>query len=288
MPTEPVDIFIGDGQGTPLEGVLVHIFNPEGTVLFTQSITDAEGRAAFLLETLSYQARFFRFQTNFEQPQSLEVLVDGVNKFDIIGVPWEPPVAIDPRLCRCSGYFRRIDGSPHQYVDIRFIADFDPIVLEGSAVVPAALLTRTDTDGYLQIDLIQGARYNAYFENNGEPRSIRVPLSPSANLPDMLFPVVERITFAEEGPYIVPIGGELVLTPTVVDSAGVPLVGTAGPDVQWTADSAFMTVGVGAETLTLKGVAAGETELNATRANLSIIQIPGNLIAGVPLVVTVA
>lgn len=293
MSFEPVDVLVVDDQDLPVEGVLVKVYDPTGTTLFTQALTASNGKASFLLETLNYSMRFYKYQVGFSQPQLFTVLAaPNTNLFAVYCTPFVLPIATDPRLCRCSGYFRDLDGSPRQNLDIHFIAKFDGIVLEEAGVFASERHIRTDKNGYAQIDLIRCANYQASIETLGGDslRCVSVPDAPSTNLPDLLLPIVELVTFSPAGPYSLGIGpaNEITITPTVFDSAGRQLTGTAISDVIWdTSDRNVAVVLPTATTLVLRGISAGTANLTAARKNLSIIRLPNVPVEGQPVSITV-
>jgi hypothetical protein len=291
---EPVDVLVATDSGDPVEGVLVKVYDPTGAVFFTQAITDSDGIASFMLETIAYTMRFYKFQVGFTQPQHFTVLAaPEVNVFDVVAELFDLPIATDPRLCRCSGFFRDLDGSPRQWLDMHIMAEFDPILLDDVAVVTEELHLRTDENGYACVDLIRGANYHVNVEALGSQdlrRLCRVPDSASCNLPDLLFPIVERITFDPEAPFnvLVGVGNEIEVTPTVYDSAGRPLTGTANLDVRWSVeDDSIAVIVVLENTITIRGNAAGTTRLLAERMDSSIIKIPDVPIEGVPVDIVV-
>jgi hypothetical protein len=289
---EPVNINVSDRLGDPIVGVLVKVYDPTGTTFYTQATTDSDGLAAFLLETQSYTMRLYKFQVGFAQPIHFEVLASpNLNDFDVVGEPFILPIATDPRLCRCSGFFRDLDGSAKCYLDIHFIGAFDPILLDRAAVISEERHIRTDEKGYGQIDLIRGAEYSARVESidGNWLRCIRVPDLASCNLPDLLLPIVERVVLSPEGPYDLAVGEELVVTPSVYDSAGVQLTGTAVDDVIWkSSDANILLVSPAQTTVLLRGNAAGAAQVLVSRKNVSIIKIPDLPIEGQPVDVTVS
>jgi len=292
MSFEPVDFFITDktAMALPVVGVLVRIYSGTGAVFFTQATTDINGQASFLLETQDYTARFFKQQVSFSQPQLFTVLeTPEINKFDIKAEVLVPPIATDPRLCRASGFFRNLNGSPKQWLDIHFIARFSPILLEGAAIFGERVEIRTDADGYACIDLIRCAQYDATVENlEDRARCVSVPDASSVNLPDLLLPVVGSVMFDPPGPYALVIGTDITITPTVMTSDGRPLEGVGTADVQWSMlDPTIAVVLPTATTLVLRGLVAGTTELRATRNDQTIIRIPNTPIQGQPVAITV-
>jgi len=282
MAWEAVDVYVRSNPlDLPLSGVLVRVYDAAGTVQYTEGTTDTTGRAALLLPVGSFTVRFYRFGTRFVQPQLMTIAAQALNSppytFDFVGEVMGQPAATDARLCRCSGYFRELNGGPKKYLDLSFSAEFDPILLEGAGVVSGGIRVRTDENGWVELDLIRGGIYNANVESmEATPtRCVRVPDLASANLPDLLFPVVSDVQLDVGAPLSVPVGGQLVVTPTVLASSGVPLMGTASDDVNWTvADTSIASVAIGAEQLTISGLVAGSTYLVATRKDTTIIRIP--------------
>ena len=291
MSFEPVDVAVADSAGNPVEGVLVKVYDPAGAVFFTQANTGAAGVASFLLETLDYSMRFYKYHTGFSQPQYFTVLpAPQTNIFDVVAELFELPIATDPRLCRCSGYFRDATGAPSQYLDMHIIPEFDPILLEDSAVVTGERHIRTDENGYVQVDLIRGGNYWVNLEAMGAAnlrRLCQVPDAASCNFPDLLFPRVDEIHF-DPDPISVAAGASLDVYPTVYDSVGRPLEGLASGDVLWSIeDPSIATLSMQADKLVIQGVAAGVTNILATRVDVTIIKIPDEPIVGVPMNVTV-
>lgn len=291
MSFEPVDIQFLDRFGNGIEGVLVKIYDPTGTTFYTQATADVTGSASLLLETQPYSMRFYKYQTGFSQPQRFEVLAaPEVNIFLIQGEPFVLPTATDPRLCRCSGFFRDLNGGPKRYLDIHIIGKFDPIVLDDAGVISDQVDFRTDLKGFASIDLIRGAQYEAYVEAIGgaATRCISIPDAASCNLPDLLLPIVKEVVLSPLSPYTLAIGEELTITPRVYDSAGVLLDGAAVDDIDWrSSDSNILRVSPLSTTIVLRGNAVGSAQLTATRRDKSIIKIPDLSIVGQPASIVV-
>lgn len=294
MAYEQTDIYVlAERTGAPEVGVLVRVYDKAGKTLFTESVTGDDGRAGFLLFSQEYSLRFYKFGVGFTQPQFIEVLSNPAipgktaNAFNVSAAVLEPPLALDPRLCRASGYFRDVTGAPRPQLDIHFIGQFSPILLEGSLVMDERRQLKTDKQGFACIDLIRCANYLVTLEAyEDRPRTIRVPDAPSVNLPDLLFPVVDRVVLPAIS---LAVNEEQQLQPQVIDSAGVPLPSPAGSDVTWTAeDPSVLYVAASTDYLLVKGLKVGSTTLTATRRDSTIIRVPDTDIAGVPVSVTVA
>jgi hypothetical protein len=297
MPSyQSVDVVVKDNTALkkPVEGVLVRVFDEQHVNFITEATTDVDGRAGFTLFTQKYNLRFYKFGVQVPQPQAFEVLegvgVPVVQTFDVTATTFVPPIANDPRLCRASGYFRDVTGAPHAWLDIHIIGQFEPILLEGAGVLNERREIRTDEDGFACIDLIRCAQYLATIQGHeDQQREIKVPDTPSVNLPDLLFPVVEEVSFDISGPHSLSVGDTLVLTPNVMSSDRVELVGTGTGDMVWSSsDGAVLKVVVGQTTLELTALAAGSAELQAARRDKTIIRIPDTPIQGVPVPVVVA
>ena len=296
MSLQAVDIYVVDNTGAhrPVAGMVVRIYDSSNVHFLTQENTDAAGHAGFTLDTGDYNLRFFKFGAQVSQPLRIVVLEPTSvfltpNEFEVYATIFVHPTATDARLCRASGYFRDITGAAHPYLDIHFIGQFDPILLEGAAVVSERRSIRTDKDGFACIDLIRGACYTAMLEGFEDvERQVLVPDAPSTNLPDVLFPVVREIAFDVLSPVVLTVGGTVDVTPTVLTSSGVPLPGTATSDVLWSSsDESIFSVNSDGTVLTLRGLASGSAGLLAERLNKTIIQVPDVGIVGVPLAVNV-
>lgn len=292
MSYQSVDLYLKDNTSSknPIEGVLVRVYGADNLTLYTESVSDSSGHVGFTLYTNTYNIRLYKFGVGFKQPQVLEVLESGLNVFDVQGEVITKPSATDSRLCRASGYFRDITGAPQANVDIHLIGEFNPILLEGAAVLSERRVVRTDKDGFACVDLIRGACYNATVQGfEDSQRQVLVPDLASANLPDMLFPVVSQVTFDQDGPYLLAAGDTLEITPTVIASSGVTLTGTATSDIQWySSDDAVFSVAPTPTTLVLAAKALGSAELLARRLDGSVIHIPMTEINGVPQSVIVS
>lgn len=296
MSIESVNIFVQNDNpardGVP--GVVVRVFDATGTHFITQATTDGDGEASLsLVAPSSYQVRFFKEQFSIPQPQQVNTLpAPAANDFNAVGHVYSPPEAVHPRMCRCSGFFKKPDNSPAVGHDVQVIAKFDPILFEGMAMLTERLRQRTDHRGYAQFDLVRFGEYDVTVEGMEDcVRRITVPDAPSVNLPDLLFPVVTEIDFDIEGPYSIGEGvlNDFVITPTVRTSDGRVLPGTAIVDVRWgSSDPNVLAVLPSATTITLRGLRAGTAQLTAIRADTSIIRIPNPPIDGVPVEVTVS
>jgi len=287
---QSVDVFVLDNTPAhePVVGMLVRVFSTSGG-FFTQEVTDADGHAGFTLWSQEYDLRFYKQGAQVSQPQRVSISETVANEFNVSATVFVHPLANDPRLCRASGFFRDISGAPQKNVDMSFMGEFNPILLEGAAVLSERRTIRTDGDGYACIDLIRCAKYLVTLQGlEDQQRKASVPDLPSANLPDLLFTIVEEIIFDPSGPYTMAVGEILDITPTVVGSNQVPLEGTATGDVRWySSDETIISVSFDATQLHVLALAAGTAQILAERNDKSIISIPDSGIQGIPQSVTV-
>lgn len=292
MSFEAVDLVVTDNTPAhvPMVGVTVKVFSQDGTITYSQGSTDLLGVASFLLESgITYSVRFYKFGVSFNQPLLMPVIAGGPNVFDITALVLIPPVSLDPRLCVAYGYFRMVTGAPAVGEQLIFISRFSPIWLEGSGVLNERVQVSTDEKGYVCIPLIRCGQYDVTVEGYEDTiRTIYVPDAPNVNINDLLFPIVNSVSFDPPGPYVLTIGTDLTITPTVLVSDGRTLVGSAMADVQWSSSNPSTFVVLPTQlTLVLRGLAAGVAELSVKRWDASIIHIPDPGIVGQPVGVTV-
>lgn len=310
MASETVRVFVVDEQTptpSPLENVLVRIFNAAGDTFITQDYTDVQGIADFTLDgddpPIEYQARLSKTGVAFDgslgddskSPQLLEVYSppasapSGTNDFTIKGQSFSRPAASDPRLCRASGFFRRADGSPYPGLDLIFTPRFKPAIVDGDSVMWGSIHTRTDEDGYLEIDLYRGGEYSVLVETLDDcPRDVVVPDASSENLVELLFPVVDQVVFAPTSVTLA-VGETADVVPTVTASDQRVLDGAASNDVEYTVlDTDVATVSVQSDKIVITAVAAGMTQLDVGRLDESIVVIPDSGITYTALPITVS
>jgi uncharacterized protein YjdB len=316
MAAETVKFYVTDQILGPILGVLVRVFDETGTTFITQDYTVDVGGDAVAEVTLdgndppnNYTIRMSKTGVAFDgslgddskSPQLIAIYSPpaaaptGKNDFNIQGETFERPTATDPNLCRCSGFFRDGSGRALPNLDIFLINKFLPAIVEDAAVLGERLDMRTDEDGYLEVDLFRGGEYSAYVQSIQAAscggmvflREIVVPDRSSANIADLLLPVVSEVTWDPAAPSVAA-GDTLDLTPTVKASDYRELEGTANEDVMYEVeDESVATISVQADKIVVTGVAAGSTNIIVTRRDQTIVKIPDPGIVGSPLAITV-
>jgi hypothetical protein len=314
---ETVRVYTIDENDDPLAGVLVRFFN-SSDLFVTQNVTVVVGVEAYCEVTLDgddppvdYTIRMSKTGVAFDgslgddskTPQAIEVYSPpalaptGTNAFQVQGQTFVRPVATDPRLCRCSGFFRDLAGRPLANLDLHFIgscmndgqAPYSPFVVDGNAVLQGGqIITRTDRNGYLEIDLYKTGEYSVLLQGlETDLRRVIVPDQPSANLVYLLFPVVVSIVF-DPDPVALLVNGYVDVDVTVLTSDGRTLDIVDG-DVLFTSnDTSVASVQIVNGKLRVMGVAAGSTTVKAERADTSIVTIPSEPSSYSPLAVTVS
>lgn len=283
MPSyQNVDVFLRSKDAhMPLNNVLVRVLSEDEKTVYTDGCTDEEGRVSFLLWTDTYTLRFYRYQTRFSMPQKICVEenpgeTQKLNAFNVYGEVIVPPVANDPHLCRASGFFRDITGAPQRRLEVIFIGEFAPILLDGSGVLSERRAVRTDENGYACVDLIRCAKYSVTVTNyEDQIRTVLVPDAPSASLPAILFAIPDSISFERPSPWNLSVGKEISLCPTVTTNSGLVTHGTDIENLCWTIDHPeIASLQIQRHQLTIKGLKKGTARLMAERRDKSIMTVP--------------
>lgn len=309
MASETVRVFVEDEQSpTPaaIENVLIRVFDATGVTFITEDFTDVSGIADFTLDGADppneYTIRLSKTGVAFDgglgddskSPQLIEVWSppasspSGTNDFELRGQTFNRPAAVDLRLCRLSGFFRRSDGQPYAGLDFRFKPQFKPAIVDGDGVLWGTIDARTDADGYIEIDLFRGGEYRVLVESlSDDERLLVIPSVPSENIVEILFPVVETVVFLPSSLSMAVDDSEEVV-PTVTASNQQVLEGTAQQDVEYaSSDKAVAIVAVQNDLIIITAISSGTCQIDVARLDQSIVVIPDTGITCTPLAVTV-
>jgi hypothetical protein len=305
MALETVDILVEDDQviPAPVDGVVVRVFDATGTTFITEGTTGspaAPGHVEFTLNgddpPIQYSLRFFKSGASFVSPQAIEVYTPpanaptGANNFVVPASIFTIPEATDPRCCRVSGYIYDGGCRPRNGIDIHFIPQFNPLIIDSLGVLGERVSHRTDKDGYISLDLWRNGCYLATIESHENiARQVVVPDRSSINIMDLLFPVVVKVEYSPAPPWNIPVGTELEIAATVTSSDFRTLEGTAQGDVLYESDDASIAaVTVRDDKIILRGIAPGSANLVASRKDLSVVHVPDNGIDGASASITVS
>lgn len=301
MALEVVDILVqtDDIVPVPVDGVSVFVYDSTGTTLITSGVTGTPvGHVQFMLSggssSIDYQLRFFVNGGTIKSPQLIEVFSPpagsptGTNNFVVTASLFVLPVAPNTRMCRCSGFVRDASGRPLPGLDMHFLPQFNPLIVDGIAVMGEQVDVRTNKDGYVEFDLYRFGKYQAVVESHENiVRIVAVPNRSSMNIHYMLFPVVVSVSFSPT-PSTVGVGATFTTVPTIIASDFETLTGTALQDVIYTiSDPSKAAVTADTNNVYITGVSPGVTNLTVTRKDLSIVYIPDAGISGgvVPLTI---
>lgn len=305
MALELVDIHIVTDDLVPadLDGVVVRVYDATGATLVTSGTTGSPAAAGHVEFTLNgtaapaptvYQLRFYKSGVAIISPQLIEVYSPPsgspttTNTFEVEAHVFTLPEAIDPLLCRASGYIVRPDGRPLKGCSMHFIFSGTPQKLDARGVLGERVSIKTDATGYVEIELIRNACYLATVVSDEDTqREVYVPDEPATNIMSLLYPLVVLVDWTP--PASMAVGTEVTLEPEVWTSADRLLEGTAADDLLYaTDDPGIVAVLVSETSITLRAVAAGTTVLRVTRRDESVAYFPDTGVTGGETTITVS
>ena len=231
----PANFYVVDAtpQANPIAGVAVGIYDPTTFAQVALGVTDAGGRASFLLPGSGagqpYEARLFKMGFLFTNPQLIQVYEPEVpatpNGFQAVGTQVGVfGVPLDPRVCRVVGRFLNYQNQPVANGLVRFAQDVDllkktPKVIDGNAIMPSAMEVQTDQNGFVVVDLVRGGEFFVAFAGeDDETWNIKIPDRPTVNLLDLIHPYPVALTWSDPGPVFVTPGQLLLIDVTVMFS----------------------------------------------------------------------
>lgn len=122
------------------------------------------------------------------------------NSSTFSGTPLPTAAASDPSLCRISGYLKNAHGQPlagHHFV-LKYC--YVPMGLGTDTLLQQERLPiRADRNGYVEFDLLRGARVTSELPNllPWVHKELTVPDAVSADLIDFLFPYLVSVAFKD-------------------------------------------------------------------------------------------
>lgn len=191
------------------------------------------------------------------------------------------PVATSAAFCRCSGFFVDSFGRPARGATLTFSeSDFPQLLPLGGptgsiGVRPGFLSAVTDSDGWVSVDLLRSAKYYvtmAGYENTSW--EVSVPDLSFAPIPDVLFPTVVRLEYAQSGNTLLPTsaptlavatGEEVTLTLVTQYRSGARATGAVGISTS-SSDANILEVSLTGDSIVVKGIAAGTATVEVTRS----------------------
>lgn len=182
-------------------------------------------------------------------------------------------MATDSRLCRASGFFRDGSGRPLRHLDLHFILQRSPLLVDNDGVLGFRVYGTTDDEGYFELDLYRQGDYLVEIQSLEHQRCVSVPDSSSINLVNLLFPTVAAVAYNPTAVSIAAEDSETVAV-TITDTTGLTHDLTDGLMTFTSDDIAVATVAISNGELAITGVAAGTTAITAEQTDTSIVVIP--------------
>lgn len=201
----PVDVYVNDTLDDPISGVVVAVLDSVTTAEVATATTDGSGKAAFLLPGsgpgIEYSVRFYKLGVRFPNPRTISVLEPATspNVFEVEGDALTIPAATDPRICRCTGRFMSMAGTPlvGQLVQVSQLHapnEEVPKVVDANIVAQQVEIKHTDANGFVTFDLYRTGIYVVmYAGNEDQTWVILVPDQARWNLIDLIHPYPTRI-----------------------------------------------------------------------------------------------
>lgn len=261
-----------DQDGNSLNGVLIRLFDSLGA-FFTQGTTgegvNATGKKLFQgIAVGNWTARFSLSSSGWSviSPQAFTV-TGTTDSFDATVNLFVLPNAQDANLCRCSGYFRSPTGSPSAGSSIRFVNLSRPALLGNDGILGEYVSTETDSKGHASVDLIRKGRYRVELESFLDLNlEVRVPDAPAAGLPDLLFPIVKKVTFSPTSLAVI-VGETKTTTPTIRWRSGLELglTDASGAVTFAASPTDVIELSVDGAVLKAKGLKTGTVTVTAVR-----------------------
>lgn len=302
MALETVRILVQDDQVVPqpVDDVVVRVYDAAGINLITSGVTGAvePGIVEVTLDgdtvPTEYQLRFFINGGSIVSPRLIAVYSPpslastGANNFAVPATLFVLSQAINPNLCRASGYVKGPNGQPRKGIDIHFIPLFNPLLVGDDTVLGERVAVRTDATGFVSVDLYRNGKYEATVESHENiQREVVVPDRASVSMGDLLFPVVASVEYSVD-PLEVDAGDDLDVTVEVIATNYQVLTGPASEDVCYSVDDpSVASIEVLSDRITIHGIATGTTTLRATRRDTSIVHSPDPGISGGATTITV-
>jgi hypothetical protein len=293
-----VSFHVIDQHGADVQGVVIRVYDEDNTYLEDEQSSDAAGLAAFILNPGQWYARFYGEPAGatVESPMVFTVIDPGLNNFGLEVVVFEHPEAPDPRYCTISGFFRDGSGRPQRGLSLHVHTKWSPSVVANpvAGYHPDTMHLSTDDDGYVQFDMLRGAKVDVIFGPIADQLiDCEVPDQASVDVVDWIFPWVASVAYVPAGPLAMAVSDTQNVVPSAVLSNGLLLeVGTdctpwEGMDFT-SSDEDVVTAAVSGTHLTIVAVGAGAATVTATvRDGVFAERLPLPTLLGAALAVVV-
>lgn len=256
-------------KSTPLASCTVFVFSEDGATFVTTGTTDADGEVTFDLPVETYWVRFFKAGFSFDTGLSIEVTED--SEFEVGGedLDVQPPATLG-HLCRVSGFIIGAAGQFLPNVTLEFILNGRVRISGGYMTGNAKVLVASDSDGYVEFDLLRDAVYEVVIESySPDVFVLTVPDAASTNLTELIWPYVARVDLGASDVSL-GVGDEETVTVHAVWSSGLATpynginstVNVASVVGASSSDTDVATVSWSGEDLVITGGGAGSCSIN--------------------------
>jgi hypothetical protein len=242
------------GGGDPVAGVFCALFDSGGLPV-SNDTSDAAGLAYLgVVAAGTYEIRLTapagavlssasRLALTVAVADTGDLAVDAILDLSTITAP------SNPRICRCAGLFTDPAGQPFEGAVLTFTEKALPQLVHNTgtdvmtAILPRIITCVTDSTGYGTVDLLRGAEYAVMVGSMANTTlDIVIPDTATAPLPDVLFPLVDRVEY-------IPLAG--VLTPVSAPTLALAIGGTATIPLETVYRSGYRVAGLSRITLTV-------------------------------------
>jgi hypothetical protein len=296
-----IAVRVVDSNGAAVLNMAVQIYDQTNTTLLDTQYTDALGDVAFNEVDARYQLRFHgeHILAAVTSPQQINVKTPPpANSWQFTATTFTAPIAVNPAMCRCWGFFIDGAGLPIPNLYLRLSPQQNPAAVYampvGHAQSPIELIT--DSAGYFEVDLVRGALFSVTLAGYIDASvDIEVPAQASFNMIGMLFPAPEAVTYVPPGPLALGVDATASVVPTVLMSDGRSLLMDGDPptasdfiDFSSSDETIMLVEGAGGQ-LTLTGVAPGAATIIATaRTTAFLPRLPAVVLTVTPVAVVVS
>jgi hypothetical protein len=254
---------------TQVPGVTVFVFTEDGTTFIDSGNTDSSGEVVFELPVETYWVRFFK--AGFSFAKKLSVVIEEDSIFDVAGQDLDArPPATQANLCRVSGFLIGAAGQRLPDVTIDLMLTDYVRISGGMATGNAKVLISSDGQGYVEFDLLRGARYDVVVESYGEQVfHVMVPDLPATGFTELVWPYVAYVDVPSSAVTLAA-GDDVEITINSVLSSGLVGPYPKNPDSDRltvclvsakSSDPTVATVTQKDNVLTVVGVSPGECEI---------------------------
>jgi len=293
-----VSFHVIDQHAADVEGLVIRVYDEDNVYRQDEQSTDAAGLANFNLAAGRWYARFYGepAEATVETPMVFTVIDPGTNSFELEVAVFEHPQAADPRYCTLSGFFRDGSGRPQKGLPIHVHTKWSPAVAANpvSGYHPDTMHLSTDDDGYVQFDMLRGAKVDVIFGPIADQLiDCEVPDQAAVDVVDWIFPWVASVAYVPPGPLAMVVGDTQNVVPSAVLTNGLPLA--VGTDcTPWEAleftssDEDVLTVTPVGTHFVVTAVGAGAATVTATvREDVFMERLPLPTLTGAVLSVVV-